>query len=162
MRAAGTEEGQDGNDSAVVRRCVADAELAEDAADVTLERLWAQVQPIADSVIRMPLGHQGEYLSFTRRQIGEWPGVAAVADKARHDGRVNDALALVERRIASVRTPISDTPGPSGGSRIGRPGLPRATSRSGTRGNGRESRGRLDCCWPDVGSPTIGSRVGQA
>jgi hypothetical protein len=42
------QEGEHGEDPAIVFRCIGEPELVEDPADVTLDALFAEEQPLAD------------------------------------------------------------------------------------------------------------------
>jgi hypothetical protein len=57
-----------------------DAELAQDRADVMVDRLGRYEEPIGDLLVAQPLLHQREHLDLARRQArdvrtrsGAWP-----------------------------------------------------------------------------------------
>ena len=58
---------QDGEDAAVVVLVRAQAELGEDGGDVLLDAALAELEPVADRLVRAALGDQREHLALARR-----------------------------------------------------------------------------------------------
>src|SRR3954449_10082353 len=71
----------------------AEPELEEDLADVGLDGALAEEQALADALVGVAFGHEGEYLAFARGELLKGPGVAA-RDQPGDDGGIDDALAL--------------------------------------------------------------------
>src|SRR6266516_1692004 len=63
-------------DAAVVGRCGADVEFAEDVVDVAFDGLGAEEQALADACVGVSLGHELEDLAFTFGELGEGADVA--------------------------------------------------------------------------------------
>jgi hypothetical protein len=90
----GAQEGKDSEDAAVIAGCVAEAEFGEDLTYVGFHGLGAEEQLVADALVGVTLGHQGEDLAFAVGELGERAAVTLAGHEPRHDGRVDDTLAL--------------------------------------------------------------------
>src|SRR5215217_9523342 len=90
--AACAQECEDSDDAAMVCRHLADIELAEDASDVSLERLRTEEQSLGDSAVGVSLCHERKHLALPRGELREWPGVAAVADETGDDRGIDHTL----------------------------------------------------------------------
>src|SRR5262249_30780966 len=89
-----TEEGQYRQHAAVVVGSFIQAQFAEDAADVSLDRLGAQHQNLGDALVRPALGDEREYLAFASAQFIEGSRPAGPPDQPGDDGWVEYAFAL--------------------------------------------------------------------
>ena len=78
----------------MIIRGVAEAECAEDAADVAFQRLGAHAQPFADAALGAALGHQPQYLLLPVREFRQGGAGAMAAEQAGDDVRVDHALAV--------------------------------------------------------------------
>jgi len=95
----GAQEGEHGKHAAVISRRLAEPELGDDLADVGLHGLGAKDQLVADALVGVALGHQGEDLTLAVCQLSERAAVAPAGHEPRDDGRVDDALALGDRSL---------------------------------------------------------------
>jgi hypothetical protein len=86
-RCAGAQEGEDSEDAAVVAGCVAEPELGEDLADVGFHGLGAEEQLVADGLVGVALGHQGEGVAFAVGELGEWAAVVLAGQVLLNAGR---------------------------------------------------------------------------
>src|SRR5262245_30352601 len=71
LRSVGLEEGDHGEDAAVVVVGLVQVQLGEDGADVLLDGAFGDPQPPGDADVGASLGHQGEHLVFPRAEYGE-------------------------------------------------------------------------------------------
>src|SRR6266545_886639 len=90
---ARVEVDEHGADSPVVRGGDGESELAHDVANVRLDRVRCDEEPVRDAAVGQALGHQGEDLSFPDGQPVERIALAGSADELRDEGRIDDGLA---------------------------------------------------------------------
>src|SRR5688572_16103388 len=77
-------------------RAVGDADLSEDARQVCLDRLLADVQAPRDELVRQPFGHEDEHLALAVGQVrNRCPRLPRTEDRARSP--------RVERRVTTCR-----------------------------------------------------------
>ena len=122
---------------------VADAELAEHAADVVLGRLGADHEALGDLGVRQPGGQQLEHLALPARQLAGGAGCRA-AGRAELAQQAGGLVGVAGRRRGARRSPGRRAPTRSrarGGARPARAPAPRASRppRGAARG-GRSSR----------------------
>ena len=67
-RLSGFEEGDDGDDASVDVGGGGDFELGEDVLDVLFDRAVGYPEGFGDPGVRLPLGHEREYLTFSWRE----------------------------------------------------------------------------------------------
>src|SRR5512132_1260898 len=80
-RQSGAQVGEDGQDPAVVGGGGGEAELAEDAGDVLLDRALGDDQALGDGGVAAALGHEGEDVQLAGAEGGQGVGAAAAAQQ---------------------------------------------------------------------------------
>src|SRR5215211_4185483 len=109
--ASGPQEREDGQDPAVVGGGGGEAELAEEAGDVLLDRALGDDQALGDGGIAAALGHQGEDVELAGAERGQRVGAAAAAEELGDDLGVDGGAALADpvdggQELADVGDPV--------------------------------------------------------
>jgi hypothetical protein len=99
----------DGKHSAMILRRLVQAKLAEDRFHLPLDGSNRDDQLVGDSLVRAALRHQHEHLALARRQPIERSFVAAAADHALHNIRIQGRTTRATRRKASMNSAESST-----------------------------------------------------
>ena len=121
----GPEEGDDGQDPAVVVAVRCQAELVEDRGGVTFHALRAEIQAGGDAGVGTPFGHQSQHgpsrsLSIGTRRAGcSAIGPGAACDRVRGDGVATawPAVGAVVQRSRELRCITAARRGYGGGRR---------------------------------------------
>src|SRR6266508_1720435 len=85
--------GEYGADAPVVGGGGGETELADDVADVGLDRVRCDQEPFRDAAIGQPLGHERQDLAFSGCGLIEWAALPGVADQLGDKARIDDDLA---------------------------------------------------------------------
>jgi hypothetical protein len=79
---------QDREHSTVLGRHRIQLELVEDAAEVLLDRCWADHEGFGDATVGLAFGHRGEHVAFAWAESVEGSFVLAAAKHPRDDLRI--------------------------------------------------------------------------
>src|SRR3954453_13860679 len=119
LRAMEPEVFQDGEDAAVVVLIRRQAELGEDGRDVLLHAALAELELVADRLVRAALGDQAQHLALARAEGGQPSGLAAARQQPGDDlgveggaacryapQRVGELLAVADAVLEQVSEPL--------------------------------------------------------
>src|SRR4051794_29799388 len=110
---------EDGEDAAIVVLVRRQAELGEDGRDVLLHAALAELELVADRLVRAALGDQAQHLALARAERGQRSGLAAARQQPGDDlgveggaacryapQRVGELLAVADAVLEQVSEPL--------------------------------------------------------
>jgi hypothetical protein len=84
----------DGEHSPMVVFAPGEVKLHEDAAHVLLDGAFGDVEAMRDAIVGASFRHEGEHLTFPRRQLGQWIVAPARADESLDERGIENRAAV--------------------------------------------------------------------